>query len=150
MNRRRISAAVAALICLCMLRIGSAQAISVDLTVRNDAPAAFVDGHVTSGVPLPPGTPSNTQFALFYSGAEVPLQSHFIFGVKTPWLLLDFQVAGTLDTAATRIYQLVSQAPTVTPPVALSYSTLGNAIIVNTGPLQVRIDPTAFNLFEEV
>lgn len=109
-----------------------------------------VDDAVTSGVPLPPGTPASTPWALFEGGAEVPLQSRFMPGVRTPWVLLDFRVGGPLAPGAARTFTLRSRPPAAGPSPALAIADLPDTITVVTGPLKVAIARSDYNLLDAV
>src|SRR5262245_25067507 len=100
------------------LTAAGARATVVSLTVDEPSGIARTDDPVTSGVPITPEDTLATSWALFDGATEIPLQTRVLFGIRTPWLLLDFQAS--LDPGARKTYTLVSQRPTVTASPALN------------------------------
>ena len=90
-----------------------AQPLSIPLTVQEPAGVARTADPITSGVPLPVGTPM-TGWALFDGTRELALQVTPLRG-RVPWILLDFQ----LDLAAsqTKTLTLKQQTPMAAGPV---------------------------------
>src|SRR5262249_55107927 len=124
-------------------------ATTITLTVQEPSGIDRVNDPVTSGVPIAPEDTSNTAWALFEGSREIPLQTKVLYGIRTPWLLLDFQAS--MAFGRTRTYTLVSHAPTVTASPALRIDDgAPGSITVITGPLKVVISKSRFNLFDEV
>jgi len=138
--------------CLVIALAGAAaraSATSITLTVEEPSGIARVNEAVTSGVPIATADTSNTAWALFDGFREIPVQTRVLFGVRNPWLLLDFQASVEAD--AVKSYTLVSRTPTVTASPALSIDdTAPGSITVVTGPLKVVIGKNPFNLFDGV
>lgn len=125
-----------------------ASATSITLTVQEPSGVARVNDPVTSGVPIATGDTSNV-WSLFDGTREIPVQTRVLFGIRNPWLLLDFKAS--VDASVTSTYTLLSQTPTVTASPALSIDDAGpSSITVTTGPLKVVIGKNPFNLFDGV
>ena len=140
----------AAALCFLIALAGAARANTTSLTFTVQEPSGVMrlDDPVTSGVPIALGDTSSA-WALFDGFAEVPVQTKVLFGIRNPWLLLDFKV--TLRGKAARTYYLISRPATVTASPALKIEeTPSGSITVNTGPLKVVIGTSPFNLFDEV
>src|SRR5262249_32730568 len=125
-----------------------ARATSLTFTIEEPSGAVRLGDPVTSGIPIA-ASDTSSSWALFDGLAEVPVQTRVLYGVRNPWLLLDFQV--TLMGKIPRTYSLISRAPTVkASPALIIVDTVPGSITVNTGPLKVVIGTSPFNLFDEV
>jgi hypothetical protein len=125
------------------------RATTISLAVDEPSGIARTADPVTSGVPIAPADTLATSWALFDGATEIPVQTRVLFGVRTPWLLLDFQ--SSLNPGAKKIYTLVSQRPTVSASPALNIDdSSSGSITVITGPLKVQIGKSPFNLFNGV
>jgi hypothetical protein len=126
-----------------------ARATSITLTVQEPSGIARLNDPVTSGVPIATTDTSNVSWALLDGAREIPVQTRVLFGIRNPWLLLDFQAS--VAAGATRTYTLVSRPATVTASPALGIDDTGSgSITVVTGPLKVVIGRNPFNLFDQV
>ena len=125
-----------------------AGATSITFTVQEPSGVARINDPVTSGIPIATGDTSKV-WALFDGAREIPVQTRVLFGIRTPWLLLDFK--SSVDPAATKTYTLISQAPTVAASPALSIDDAAQSSIkVVTGPLRITVGKNPFNLFDGV
>lgn len=120
--------------------------ITVPLTVREPAAVARTNGTVTSGVPLPTGT-TETSWALFDGATEIPVQTRLLPGIRTPWVLVDFQTSLTANEAKT--YELRAQAPTAVSSTPISITENASTATITTGPLRVAISKTTYNLLDD-
>ncbi|GEM_PF-2442411 len=87
-------------------------ASDIPLTIKEPVGVARTNDPITSGIPLPPGTPT-TGWSLFDGGTELPLQTTALQG-RTPWMLLDFQAS--IAAGGTKTLTLKRQAPTAKAP----------------------------------
>ena len=128
----------------------SARATTVTLTVTDPSNLARINNPVTSGVPISPGdTLPTVQWRLIGPSGEIPVQTKALYGIRNPWLLVDFVASVGANGSAT--YTLESVAPSVTASPALTIDESNpSKIIVVTGPLKVVIGLNPFNLFDEV
>lgn len=121
--------------------------VNLELTVAEPANVGRTNDRVTTGIPIPQSA-TGANWALFDGATEIPLQTEILPGVRTPWLLLDFQ--STQAANETKIYTLRQQAPTATSSAALDIVTTATETTIDTGPLKAVIGRTTFNLFDEV
>src|SRR5262245_51283537 len=121
------------------------------VTVADPAGVRRSGWPVTSGVPLARGALRDLRAVALFSadGREVPLQvdalSRWPDG-SVRWLLLDFQVdlkVGEKQPFTLR-YGPGTRRTAVEKPVTVSEE--GRAVAINTGPLRLRLSPTAFRL----
>jgi len=128
---------------------------AMKLTVEEPSGVERRGWPVTSGVPLAQGALRDPAAAALFdaSGREVPLQTEAL--AKWPdgsvrWLLLDFQV--DLKPNEKKAFELrhgpaVTRAPVVKP---VRVEREGEAIRVDTGPLEFRLRPDSFAFLDEV
>lgn len=133
-------------------RSGSSQSaqtagIEIPLTVNEWSNIARTNEPVTSGVPIP-ASATGAAWALFDGATEIPLQTTLLPGLKTPWVLLDFQTS--ISTGQTRSLTLREQTPTVVPNQPLTYSEDASQITVTTGTFRTQLSKTNFNLLDTV
>jgi exo-rhamnogalacturonan lyase-like protein len=129
------------------------QASLVQLTVQEPANVARAADPVTTGVPFAQGAlPAGTALALAdAAGKAVPVQTRVL--AKWPdgsikWVLVDFQTAA-LAAGGEVTYGLVKGAPaTLAQPIKVSETK--NAIIVDTGAMQISLSLEQFELFKSV
>lgn len=120
--------------------------LSIPITVAEPAGASRVNAPITSGIPLPPGTQIN-KWSLWEGDRQIPLQFSSMQGSAT-WLLLDFQASINPGTEKTFVLRDIASAELPAKPVAIDENEL--RILVRTGPLQVQISKTVFNLLDSV
>lgn len=119
----------------------------IDLTIAEPSGLTGNGEPVTSGVPIPL-TATQSQWALFDGQTEIPLQTKLLSGIRTPWLLLDFQ--SSLTANETHTYTLKEQASTASPLQPISINETATSSTVITGPIKAVIGKTTFNLFDEL
>ncbi len=121
----------------------------IELTIAVSEPAGQdrTAERVTSGVPIPLSA-TQSAWALFDGATEIPVQTTLLPGVRTPWVLLDFQ--STVGANLTKTYTLREQAPTAVHPDPLNIVTTATEATVITGPLKAVINRTTFNLFDGI
>src|SRR5262245_35843129 len=81
-----------------------ASATAITLTVQEPSGVALVNDPVTSGVPIALEDTSNVSWALFDGATEIPVQTKALFGIRNPWLLVDFRAS--VGPSATKTYVL--------------------------------------------
>lgn len=119
----------------------------IGLVVTEPAGVPRSNEPVTSGVPIPSSL-TGARWALFDGQTEIPLQTTVLPGVRTPWLLLDFQTS--LAAHGAKLFTLKPRVPTVTPRPSLAVIEDASQATVVTGPLQVLINKSDFNLLDGV
>lgn len=102
---------------------------------------------LTSGVPIPADAPGYN-WALFDGVSEIPVQTTILPGLKTPWVLLDFQP--TISSGATKTYTLKQQTPTASPSQPLLINEDNSQITVTTGTFRTQLSKTDFNFLDTV
>lgn len=119
----------------------------IGLTVTEPAGVTRINERVTTGVPIS-GSQTGARWALFDGSTEIPVQTTVLPGVRTPWLLVDFQTS--LAPHGARLFTLKPIPSSVTPRPALDIREDATQVTVVTGPLQVVVGKSDFNLFEGV
>ncbi len=141
---------MAALLGLCSLNLtaapGVAQAMEIPLSLEEPDGVARISEPLSSGVPLPPGTQIST-WSLWDGASEIPVQVTQLPG-RSRWILVDCQV--NLQPSERKTLILRDQTASATPPNPLQYTEDAISSSITTGPLQVVISKTAFNLFDRV
>lgn len=102
---------------------------------------------ITSGIPISPNQ-VGANWALFDGVTEIPIQTTVLPGIKTPWVLLDFQSTVTASSAKT--YTLKQQTPTASHSQPLTFNEDSSQITVTTGTFRTQLSKTNFNVLDTV
>lgn len=121
--------------------------IDVPVTVVEPSSVVRSNTPITTGIPIPSSATSST-WALFDGATEVPVQTTVLPGVKTPWLLLDFQ--SNFTALQQKTFSLREQNPTVSPSQPIIRDENPSRIQVTTGPLRAEIDKVDYNLIDGI
>lgn len=121
--------------------------VEVPFSVTEPSALARSNAPITSGLPIP-STAIGASWALFDGATEIPVQTTVLPGVKTPWLLLDFQTSLTANQQ--KSFTLREQVSTVSPSTPVTIDENSSRILVTTGPLKAEIDKTDYNLFDGI
>jgi hypothetical protein len=138
---------------LLILSSGSAMALNMVLTAREDAGYTRRAEPVSAGVILPRGAISDLSALTVTAagGITVPAQfettSTWSDG-SVKWLLVDFKADCAANANAS--YSLTDRAGKSTPSTALKVDQDGKGVTIVTGPMQCRLDREGFDLFSEV
>lgn len=139
-----------------------AERLNVQLTVKDDAGINRSAEPVTSGIPIPITLDLKTVQGLRIvdqKGAEVPAQftvlarwNGTVADQKSPiqWVLLDFQA--DVEASRSTSYYLNYEAGhiAIEPSTPVSAQESNGVVTVTTGPMQFRVNPRSFNLFDGV
>lgn len=138
---------------LCAFPLAATAAAPVRLTVEEPAGAARAAWPVTSGVPFAPGALRTTDALALRTGdgAAVPLQTDVL--ARWPdgsirWLLVDFQTP--LAARERRTFSLEAGGPAAPRKSGLNVSTREGRTTLDTGPLRLELDASAFDPFGAV
>jgi len=127
---------------------------SIALVVKEPSGIERKAWPVTSGVPLPQGALKNPAYAKLLQGStELPLQTEVLCrwpDGSVRWLLLDFQVdlARREEKTFSLHYGPGVRRAAAKKPVRVTDDS--KAVVVNTGPMQLRLCRKAFGLLDAV